>query len=166
MMKYCIACLVLGATLAHAADHKEKSIHNAPMNPSSTDADILKLAANIVPSSRQLAYHEEEFIGFIHFGPNTFTGREWGNGMEDPTVFAPRQVDTDQWCEVMKAAGMKKIIVTVKHHDGYCTWQTRYNKDFSVHQSPWENGKGDVLRLLSASCKKYGLRLGVYLSPA
>ncbi len=86
--------------------------------------------------------------------------------MEDAKVFAPENVDTDQWCRVMKDAGMTKLIITVKHHDGYCTWQTRYNTGFSVHQSPWMKGKGDVLRLLSESCRKHGLKLGVYLSPA
>jgi alpha-L-fucosidase len=157
---------LLTMMLGHSSFGGEPLVHHAPLDVTSSDADILNLAARIVPSPRQLAYHEEGFIGFIHFGPNTFTGREWGNGMEDPTVFAPNQVDTDQWCEVMKAAGMKKVIVTVKHHDGYCTWQTRYNSTFSVHRSPWKDGKGDVLRSLADSCKQFGLRLGVYLSPA
>lgn len=123
-------------------------------------------AAMVIPTPQQLDWQKLEYTCFIHFGPNTFTGREWGNGMEDPKVFNPSQVNTDQWCQTAKAAGMKMIVITVKHHDGYCTWQTRYNKKFSVHQSPWKNGKGDVLRLLSDSCKKYGLKLGVYLSPA
>ena len=129
-------------------------------------ADIIDKAAEVRPSARQMAHHQDEFIAFIHFGPNTFTGVEWGNGKEDAKVFNPPYVDTDQWCRLIKAAGMSKVIITVKHHDGYCTWQTRYNKTFSVHQSPWQNGKGDVLRLLSESAKKYGLKLGIYLSPA
>ncbi len=129
-------------------------------------ADIIEKAASVRPSTRQLEYHQEEFIAFIHFGPNTFTGVEWGNGKEDPKVFNPPVVDTDQWCKLIKAAGMKKVIITVKHHDGYCTWKTRYNNTFSVHQSPWKNGKGDVLRNLVNSAKKFGLKIGVYLSPA
>jgi alpha-L-fucosidase len=157
---------MLCASVVKADRSEEKFVHSAPLPAERTDAAILELAANIVPSPRQVAYHEEEFTGFIHFGPNTFTGVEWGNGMEDPATFAPKQVDTDQWCEIMKDAGIKKAIITVKHHDGYCTWQTRYNTEFSIHKSPWKNGKGDVLRLLSNSCKKYGLKLGVYLSPA
>lgn len=144
----------------------ERLIQTVELTGNEGDAALLEMASNVVPSPRQLAYHEEEFIGFIHFGPNTFTGKEWGNGMEDAKVFAPKEVDTDQWCRVMKDAGMTKLIITVKHHDGYCTWQTRYNKQFSVHQSPWMGGKGDVLRLLSESCRKHGLKLGVYLSPA
>ena len=128
--------------------------------------ELLALAARVVPSERQLDYHREEYIGFIHFGPNTFTGVEWGNGMEDPAVFAPPRVDTDQWCRVMKDAGMRKVIYTAKHHDGFCNWQTRYNTTFSVHVSPWEDGRGDVLRRLADSCREHGLRLGVYLSPA
>lgn len=152
--------------LAAVALGAEKHIQTVPLTGKESDDELLELASNVVPAPRQLAYHQEEFIGFIHFGPNTFTGKEWGNGMEDAKVFAPTEVDTDQWCRVMKDAAMTKIIITVKHHDGYCTWQTRYNDQFSVHQSPWMDGKGDVLRLLSESCQKHGLKLGVYLSPA
>ena len=123
-------------------------------------------ATKCVPSKRQMIFQELEYTCFIHFGPNTFTGVEWGNGKENASSFNPKQVDTDQWCRVAKEAGMKMMLITVKHHDGYCTWQTRYNDQFSVKQSPWKNGKGDVLRLLSDSCKKYDLKLGVYLSPA
>lgn len=158
--------LLLLPFFVSAALAADKFVQTAPLTGRESDAELLEIASNVVPAPRQLAYHQEEFIGFIHFGPNTFTGKEWGDGMEDPQVFAPNEVDTDQWCRVMKDAGMKKVIITVKHHDGYCTWQTRYNDEFSVHQSPWQDGKGDVLRLLSKSCEKYGLKLGVYLSPA
>lgn len=127
---------------------------------------IIKKASRVQPSKRQMTHHQDEFIAFIHFGPNTFTGREWGSGKEDPRVFNPPQVDTDQWCRIIKAAGMTKVVITAKHHDGYCLWQTRYNQDFSVRQSPWENGEGDVLRKLADSVHKYGLKLGFYLSPA
>lgn len=151
-------------SFAQAAETKHQQFFKLTGNES--DAQKLEIASNIVPHARQLAYHKEEFIGFIHFGPNTFTGVEWGNGKESAKAFAPTVVDTDNWCEVMKKAGMTKVIITVKHHDGYCTWQTRYNDKFSVHQSPWKNGKGDVLKLLAASAKKYDLKLGVYLSPA
>ena len=136
------------------------------LNESDTAADIIEKASNVRPSERQMGHHQDEFIAFIHFGPNTFTGVEWGNGMENPKIFNPPVVDTDQWCRLIKAANMTKVIITVKHHDGYCTWQTRYNTKFSVHRSPWKDGKGDVLRKLSDSAKKYGLKLGVYLSPA
>lgn len=123
-------------------------------------------AAKVVPHPRQLAWQELEFTCFVHFGINTFTGREWGDGKEEAKLFDPTAVDTDQWCRVAKEAGMKMMLITMKHHDGFCLWQTRYNDDFSVRKSPWKDGKGDVLRELSASCKKYGLKLGVYLSPA
>lgn len=123
-------------------------------------------AAKNVPHPRQLAWQKLEFTCFVHFGINTFTGREWGDGKENASIFNPSKVDTDQWCRVAKNAGMKMMLITMKHHDGFCLWQTRYNEDFSVRSSPWKNGKGDVLSELSASCKKHGLKLGVYLSPA
>lgn len=160
-MKYFL--LPLMAATAFAA---EPFVQTVKLSGSESDQERLQIAAKIVPAPRQLEYHQEEFIGFIHFGPNTFTGKEWGDGMEDAKVFAPADVDTDQWCRIMKDAGMTKVIITVKHHDGYCTWQTKYNDQFSVHQSPWKDGKGDVLRLLVDSCEKVGLKVGVYLSPA
>ena len=141
-------------------------VHNVEIKPTDSNQTIIEKAANVVPNKPQLNHHLNEYNGFIHFGPNTFTGREWGSGKENAKAFNPPEVDTDQWCRIMKAAGMRKVVITVKHHDGYCTWQTRYNKTFSVHQSPWKEGKGDVLKLLAASCKKYGLQLGVYISPA
>lgn len=152
--------------LASAAFAAEKFVQTVPLTGRESDAKLLETASNVIPAPRQLDYHRQEFTGFIHFGPNTFTGKEWGNGMEDAKVFAPKTVDTDQWCRAMKDAGIAKVIITVKHHDGYCTWQTRYNDRFSVRVSPWQDGKGDVLRLLSDSCRKFGLKLGVYLSPA
>lgn len=142
------------------------AVHHIKVDASDSDETIISKAASLTPNKPQLLHHLDEFNGFIHFGPNTFTGVEWGNGMENPAIFNPPIVDTDQWCRIMKAAGMRKVVITAKHHDGYCIWQTRYNKKFSVHQSPWLNGKGDVLRKLSASCQKYGLKLGFYLSPA
>lgn len=141
-------------------------VHHIPIDARDRDEDIINKAASLTPNKAQLLHHLDEFNGFIHFGPNTFTGVEWGNGMEQPEIFNPPVVDTDQWCRMMKAAGMRKVVITAKHHDGYCIWQTRYNKKFSVHQSPWQQGKGDVLRKLSDSCQKYGLKLGFYLSPA
>lgn len=126
---------------------------------------IIEKAAHVVPTPNQLAALQNEFIAFIHFGPNTFTRMEWGNGMEDPKVFDLKELDTDQWCEAMKAAGMKMVIITVKHHDGFVLWQSRYTKH-GIMSSNFRDGKGEVLKDLSASCQKYGLKLGVYLSPA
>jgi len=127
--------------------------------------ELIRKAVNVRPSARQLAWQQGEFICFIHFGVNTFTAREWGTGKEDPKIFNPEKLDTDQWCRMMKEAGMTQAILTVKHHDGFCLWQTRYTTH-SVGSSRWRNGKGDVLRDLVDSCKKYGLKVGVYLSPA
>ena len=94
------------------------------------EKDLNLRAADVRPAPRQLAWQQGEFIAFIHFGPNTFTGREWGTGKEDPKIFNPENLDTDQWCRMMKAAGMTQAILTVKHHDGFCLWQTRYNQPF------------------------------------
>ncbi len=130
----------------------------------SKDSIILK-AAHVVPTTNQYKALQNEYIAFVHFGPNTFTQMEWGNGVEDPMVFNLQNLDTDQWCEAMKAGGMKMVILTVKHHDGFCLWQSRYTKH-GVMSSPFKDGKGDILKELSESCSKYDLKLGIYLSPA
>ena len=126
---------------------------------------ILTKAANLRPTPRQLEAIENEFIAFLHFGPNTFSRREWGTGFEDPALFDLKELHTDQWCEAMKAAGMKMAILTVKHHDGFCLWQSRYTQH-GIMSTGFQDGKGDVLRDLVASCQKYGLKVGIYLSPA
>ncbi len=126
---------------------------------------IIEKAAHVVPTANQLAALKNEFIAFVHFGPNTFTRLEWGSGREDPKIFDLKELDTDQWCEAMKAAGMKMVILTVKHHDGFVIWQSRYTRH-GIMSTGFREGKGDILKDLSASCKKYGLQLGIYLSPA
>lgn len=135
------------------------------INSTDSKETIIQKAAHVVPSARQYAALKNEFIAFIHFGPNAFTRMEWGNGMEDPKIFDLKELHTDQWCEAMKAAGMKMVIITVKHHDGFVLWQSRYTKH-GIMSTPYKNGQGDILKELSASCQKYGLKLGVYLSPA
>lgn len=133
--------------------------------PSDPKEVVIAKAAHVVPTKNQLDALENEFIAFVHIGPNTFTRREWGTGMEDPKIFDLRTLDTDQWVKAMKDAGMKMVILTVKHHDGFVLWQSRYT-DHGVMSTPFRDGKGDILRDLSKSCQKYGMKLGVYLSPA
>ncbi len=135
------------------------------INESDTNDSIVLKAAHVVPTTNQYNALKNEFIAFIHLGPNTFTRKEWGNGMEDSKIFNLQNLDTDQWCKAMKGAQMKMVIITVKHHDGFVLWQSRYTKH-GIMSTPFKNGKGDILKELSESCKKYGLKLGVYLSPA
>ncbi|MCA9735103.1 alpha-L-fucosidase [candidate division KSB1 bacterium] len=119
---------------------------------------------NVVPSPQQIAYQEMELIGFVHFTVNTFTDKEWGFGDESPAIFNPGSLDTRQWARVAKAAGLKELILTAKHHDGFCLWPSKYT-EHSVKNSPWKNGHGDVVRDFVDACREYGLKVGLYLSP-
>lgn len=148
-----------------AASCSEQKYCNSVSIEGDSEDMVLTKAANVIPTSNQLSALENEFIGFIHWGPNTFTRNEWGNGMESPKTFAPEGLDTDQWCQAMKDAGMTMVILTAKHHDGFVLWQSRYT-DHGVMSSDFMDGKADVMKSLSESCRKYGLKLGVYLSPA
>ncbi|MDA8734226.1 alpha-L-fucosidase [Flavobacteriaceae bacterium] len=119
---------------------------------------------NPIPSNRQKIWQEMEYYAFIHFNMNTFTNMEWGFGDESPSTFNPTELDTDQWARIIKESGMKGIIITAKHHDGFSLWPSKYS-EHSVKNSPWNKGKGDLIKDLENSCKKYDLKLGIYLSP-
>ncbi|KRD61053.1 alpha-L-fucosidase [Flavobacterium sp. Root935] len=117
-----------------------------------------------LPTQKQIDWQEMEFYAFVHFSLNTFTNKEWGYGDESPELFNPSQLDVRQWARVVKEAGMKGIILVAKHHDGFCLWPSAYTER-SVKNSPWENGKGDLVKELAEACKEYDLKLGLYLSP-
>ncbi len=162
-----LICLLCVSCLSASAQQFGKLSFGNTIQVETNDSNdrIMEKAAHVIPTANQWSALQNEFIAFVHFGPNTFTQVEWGNGYEDPKVFDLKQLDTDQWCEAMKAAGMKMAVLTAKHHDGFVLWQSRYTTH-GVMSSPFREGKGDIMKDLSESCRKYGIKLGVYLSPA
>ncbi|MCU0468257.1 MAG: alpha-L-fucosidase [Arcicella sp.] len=124
----------------------------------------ISVIGQVLPNARQLQWQAMETNLFVHFTVNTYTGKEWGDGTESPQIFNPVDFDAHQWTKAAKEAGFKMIILTAKHHDGFCLWQSKYTTH-SVKSSPWKNGKGDIVKEVSDACREAGLKFGVYLSP-
>ena len=159
----CAALVILAGACAQSPD-AEPGRSYAIVEPGDAPDDVARKAARVVPAQRQLAWQELELIAFAHFGMNTFTNREWGEGTENPALFNPTAFDARQWAGVLKEAGFRQLIITAKHHDGFCLWPTAQT-GHGVKSSPWRGGNGDVVGEVAAACREFGLKLGVYLSP-
>jgi len=162
MKKIFLSLMLSGCILAAQAQKGNKNY--AVIEPTDTEADIIRKAATLTPTPRQLRWQQYELTAFFHFGINTFTGREWGDGKEDPKLFNPTEFNARQWVQTAKEAGFKLVILTAKHHDGFCLWPTATTKH-SVKSSGWKNGNGDVVREVAEACKELGVKFGIYLSP-
>lgn len=160
-----IAATGLPALPAAAAPLPVEPRYRIPVSPDDTEADLVRKASQVRPTARQIAWQQLGRTAFLHFGVNTFTGLEWGTGDEDPNVFQPTGLNTDQWAEALLDGGFKLAILTVKHHDGFVLYPSRYT-NHTVASSSWQGGHGDVLRSFADSMRRYGLKVGVYISPA
>ena len=132
--------------------------------PTDTQADIIRKAAHVTPSPRQLRWQKLELTAFFHFGINTYTDREWGDGKEDLSIFNPAKLDARQWVRTAKEAGIKQVILTAKHHDGFCLWPSKYT-DHTIAHTPYKGGHGDIVKEFADACHEYGMGMGLYLSP-
>lgn len=161
-MRYPVIILIL--LITKICFSQNSSNNYVFIDPDETPQDIIKKAANVTPSQRQYEWQKMELTGFIHFGINTFEEVEWGHKGIDISKFNPTAINVKQWVDVFKVAGFKLIILTAKHHDGFCLWPSKYT-DFDLANSPFQNGNGDIVRDLSTACREAGMRFGVYLSP-
>ena len=164
MNKFTSILLLFLTVLFHSCStdtYHEKSLR---FPEGATLEEKVELASYVIPTQKQLKWQSLELTAFLHFGMNTFTGNEWGDGTDSPELFNPSDLDCRQWAKALKDGGFKMAILTAKHHDGFCLWQTE-TTGYSVKNSPWKEGKGDVVKELSEACAEFGLEFGVYISP-